>query len=365
MFKCGGGQPTGRPPPLPVKRRTSSVYDNHSNQTANDSEQISVRSASPSPRTSQDASLLVTPPQDASESSPDASGTSSHSAAAGRQLSSHHVIPVHLHTSPRSRSPASSISSALSGSSEDLLDDGSSQTSSLNASPTKSHGEPRFSQYDNFSMMPTMSGFGMHGINDFTEKIQQLTSDIQSKSATETLFERMNNPPPLPGKSKPGAAGSPHTHPTQQQQARDKIIERGPNTLSTYDNLSPSSSPSTIVTYRTASMQGQSQQTTLSSLPGGRGAGVMRASHSAHQGFSGGMSTTVTGPGMMTYRASTSTAMVSRSMHMEISQETFSSSETFSSGGSSSMESLTRAPPLPPKKKHGLCWQIDKTVAVW
>ena len=35
--------------------------------------------------------------------------------------------------------------------------------------------------------------------------------------------------------------------------------------------------------------------------------------------------------------------------------ETFSSSETFSSGGSSSMESLTRAPPLPPKKKHGQC----------
>lgn len=133
-------------------------------------------------------------------------------------------------------------------------------------------------------------------INTLTEKIQQLTTDIHGPISVSEL---LNRPPPLPDKEKRGTCDSMTTHRTLSAQ--------------------PSASPRATCT--------------------------MRTSHS--MGFTSSSSSKVT------YRASTSSALISRSVHMTLSKETFSSSETYlSTTSSSSSSSDGVVPDLPPKKKH-------------
>ncbi len=201
-----------------------------------------------------------------------------------------------LQTTPRSQSPSSSGSSAFSASSEDIL-----------TSPSKAIlRHQRLSHYDNFSSSDP-SNFQ---INDLTQKIKELTSsvDVYHKQTTNGLTNQKgvhqngDTPPLLPEK-------------TNIRRSLDRI-ERS-RVHSQYDNLS-FGKPDGVTDF----------------------SNILRTSHSA--------------VGMSSSSARTSSAMYTKTTKVSLSQETFSSSETFSSTGtySSSMESLQKPPPLPPKK-HG------------
>jgi hypothetical protein len=199
--------------------------------------------------------------------------------------------PMQLWPSPQ---PSHSPSSSMSVSSDDV----DSPCLSAQSSPVKA--VPRLSTYENFST---------NHITDLTQQIQQLTTDIQSRSGMVSVGEFLRNdgrPPPLPDKEKQGV----------------------------YDNMP-------VMTHRALSAQSSASPRTSC---------AMRTSHTIH-GFTSASSSSLSSSGKVTYRASTSTTLLSRSVHMTLSKETYSSSETYSSASCESADPF--APALPPKKKHG------------
>ena len=250
-------------------------------------------------------------------------------------------------TSPRSMSPVSgspdgSCSSTFSQSSEDLLDDRSPITSLQSLQATNL--QPRYSHYDNFEEVKEEINSGQaqqqaqKEINELTLRMKELTSkldegqgkghweqgqgDYDNYPQQETNLMMMkthfnaniNNPPPLPMK-----VGN-----TTHRRTRSERIH------SQYDNISP--------------VPGHPETAMLVQVPNSAKSGVqMRTSQSAV--------TFSTGKGIKT---TTVHAAHSKSTHMMLSHETFSSREMFSSAdmfcGSSEGG---QPPPLPPKKRFG------------
>ena len=249
-------------------------------------------------------------------------------------------------TTPLSESPTSSISSALSAaSSEDLLSDSKtekahSQSSSQATTPTHSivGQQERLSTYDNFQLL-LPSGQDSQHFSDFAKRINELTSNINTK-AKGSLLEQFTAQfgkdlaPVLPNKE----------NISKRTLLSTTKLERG-QVHSQYDNLFEHGNIRTdgsSVVKRT----------------------VMKTSYSA-QGFSSSSATSdgLFGNTLQTSAPllnSSSSAMYSKTMQVTTSQETFSSTETCSSSGvgTSSMESLQRPPPLPPKKRAGKLFTV-------
>ena len=288
---------TDAPPPLPAKKR----HGSHSQ----DESHLSVASSTlcPSPR-------AVSPV-----------GTSPYG------------------TTPLSQSPTSSISSALSAaSSEDLLSDSKtekahSQSSSQATTPTHSMAgqQERLSTYDNFQFL-LPSGQDTQHFSDFAKRIDELTSNINTKGSLLEKFTAhlgRDLAPALPNKESI----------SKRTLLNATKLERG-QVHSQYDNFFEQSgirTDSSAVVKRT----------------------VMKTSYSAHgfsssSGASGGLISNALQTSAPLLN-SASSAMYSKTMQVTTSQETFSSSETCSSSGvgTSSLESLQRPPPLPPKQRAG------------
>ena len=249
--------------------------------------------------------------------------------------SPHHSVvlkPQHLQLpglspaggTPLSQSPTSSIGSVLSASDDDVLDD--RNTCSGGSSPSKP--SIRCSTYDNFRGTKAVDN-ASNNIANLTDKINNLTT----KTATEASLPAADTdidgkPPPLPDKERSKKVG------------REK--ERGMNRAlsptfaqSQYDNVK--SLPPLPAT------KSEPINAAATSLLKQGEVGILRTSKSA---------TAVTHG---KFRATTTSAMIERSMHVTMSRETFTSSETFSSGGQiSSDDCLQNPPPIPLKKKHGL-----------
>ena len=289
--RSSGGASVDTPPPLPVKKRLASQ--------SQDEKHLSVAASAQSPR-------AISP------------------------LSS---SPYEI--TPLSQSPTSSISSALSAaSSEDLLSDSRtekahSQSSSQATTPTHSSAgqQDRLSTYDNFQLL-ILSGQDTQHFSDFAKRINELTSNIDTKGSLLEQFTAQfgeDLTPVLPSKE----------NISKRTLLTTSKLDRG-QVHSQYDNLFEHSESSSVVK-RT----------------------VMKTSYSA-LGFSSSSSSSggLFGSSLRTSApllSSASSAMYSKTMQVTASQETFSSTETCSSSGvgTSSMESLQRPPPLPPKKRAG------------
>lgn len=194
-----------------------------------------------------------------------------------------------LSVSPLSRSPVSSIGSGLNQSSEDLIHSANLRESRTN-SFSRVHSESGIRGMQKCTSM-SKSASQSDGTID---QINELTSKIDEMTkgiAKLTNQNGENPPPPLPQKR------------TQRQQ-------------SMYDNVTDSG-------------------INLSSRMEAR---MSSSSTSSSQSFSG-------------FSISQKTTSVSYT-HRTSSQETCSSSEAFSSNSHSSIDSLPKPPPLPPKKKH-------------
>lgn len=207
---------------------------------------------------------------------------------------------------PLSESPTSSISSAFSASSEDLLCD-RSLTNSL-TSPVHVAGlggDPRFSLYDNFHSVRTRSLDSEQSTKEFHDIAKQISSLTSSIDTPDEVF----SPEPVPTSDSVDEPDS-SVPPLPEKHVKTYRTFKYDRSLVTshYDNM-----PAVVKPPK--SQDGQ---------------GVLHTSQSASSGLTGRI-------GVM------------------YSLENFSSSETFSSSGtySSSMESLQKPPPLPPKKKHG------------
>ena len=293
---------TDAPPPLPVKKR----HGSHSH----DEGHLSLASSTlcPSPRA---ISPLGTSPYE---------------------------------TTPLSQSPTSSISSALSAaSSEDLLSDNKtekahSQSSSQATTPTHNivGQQERLSTYDNFQLL-LPSGQDTQHFSDFAKRINELTSNINTKGSLLEQFTVQfgkDLAPVLPNKE----------NISKRTLLSTSKLERG-QVHSQYDNLCE---------HGDIRVDGSSLVKRT----------VMKTSYSAH-GFSSssGASSGLFGNTLQTSASmlnSSSSAMYSKTMQVTTSQETFSSTETCSSSGvgTSSMESLQRPPPLPPKKRAGRLFNV-------
>ncbi len=300
MAKGGSGtSPTAEdtPPPLPAKKRTAS-------------------------QSNQDEALL--------------SVTAGAGAPSPRALSPLGSSPSPYDTTPLSLSPTSSISSALSAaSSEDLLSDSrtekaQSQSSSQATTPTLSSvGQTeRLSMYDNFHVL-LPSGQDSQLFSDFAKRMNELTSNIHSKGSVLEQFSAQM------GKDLPTLSGQEGV--VRRTFLTTNKVDRG-QVRSQYDNMFE---------------QGDVQ----TDGPGVMKRTVMKTSYSAH-GFSSvsSSSSACTATSLLNSGAPSATAMYSKTMQVNASQETFSSSsETCSSSGvgTASMESLQRPPPLPPKKRAG------------
>ncbi|XP_071155198.1 rap guanine nucleotide exchange factor 1-like isoform X6 [Mytilus edulis] len=195
-----------------------------------------------------------------------------------------------LSVSPLDRSPNSSISSGLNRSSEDLLDSANLRVRTNSFS--RVHSESGIGLMKKLTTSLTKSASQSDGtigqVNELTLKIDELTKGI----AKLTNQNGENNLPPLPVK---------RSKPTRQTSMYDNVTDSGINLSRMEARMSSSST-------------------------------------SSSQSFSG-------------FSISQKTTSVSYS-HRTSSQETCSSSEAFSSTSHSSIDSLPKPPPLPPKKKH-------------
>ncbi|XP_052092606.1 rap guanine nucleotide exchange factor 1-like isoform X7 [Mytilus californianus] len=195
-----------------------------------------------------------------------------------------------LSVSPLSRSPNSSMSSGLNRSSEDLLD--SANLRVRTDSFSRVHSESGIGLMKKLTTSLTKSASQSDGtigqVNELTLKIDELTKGI----AKLTNQNGENNLPPLPVK---------RSKPQRQASMYDNVTDSGINLSRMEARMSSSST-------------------------------------SSSQSFSG-------------FSISQKTTSVSYS-HRTSSQETCSSSEAFSSTSHSSIDSLPKPPPLPPKKKH-------------
>ncbi|XP_063425067.1 rap guanine nucleotide exchange factor 1-like isoform X10 [Mytilus trossulus] len=195
-----------------------------------------------------------------------------------------------LSVSPLDRSPNSSMSSGLNRSSEDLLDSANLRVRTNSFS--RVHSESGIGLMKKLTTSLTKSASQSDGtigqVNELTLKIDELTKGI----AKLTNQNGENNLPPLPVK---------RSKPTRQTSMYDNVTDSGINLSRMEARMSSSST-------------------------------------SSSQSFSG-------------FSISQKTTSVSYS-HRTSSQETCSSSEAFSSTSHSSIDSLPKPPPLPPKKKH-------------
>ncbi|CAC5367360.1 RAPGEF1 [Mytilus coruscus] len=195
-----------------------------------------------------------------------------------------------LSVSPLSRSPNSSMSSGLNRSSEDLLDSANLRVRTNSFS--RVHSESGIGLMKKLTTSLTKSASQSDGtigqVNELTLKIDELTKGI----AKLTNQNGENNLPPLPVK---------RSKPQRQTSMYDNVTDSGINLSRMEARMSSSST-------------------------------------SSSQSFSG-------------FSISQKTTSVSYS-HRTSSQETCSSSEAFSSTSHSSIDSLPKPPPLPPKKKH-------------
>ncbi|XP_021352661.1 rap guanine nucleotide exchange factor 1-like isoform X1 [Mizuhopecten yessoensis] len=206
--------------------------------------------------------------------------------------------------SPLSRSPGSSLGSGLNRSSEDLLDS-TSQHSSRTNSFSRTSSEARIGSSfssSNMSKSSSQSDGTVDQINQLTKEINRLTSDIAimtKKKGNQGDSNEGQEPPTLP-----------------------KKLNRLP---SQYDNMNESGIPH-VTTGSAGSSRVVSYEARMSS-----------SSTSSSQSFAG-----------FQMQKSNTISFTQRTS----SQETYSSSETFSSASHSSLESLPKPPPLPPKKRH-------------
>lgn len=228
-----------------------------------------------------------------------------------------------MSASPMSRSPGSSIGSGLNRSAEELIDSvsllsdsqlssgGYSRTSSetvgavqYSSSASATCVSSQSSQQQQIQSVQTMDQF-----NHFSHQMNQLTSDISAIGvrSEQSINNRRSGaengtteeiPPSLPSKK----------------------LSRLP---SQYDNMFEN-------------MQLQQQQASVINRHSFEGR-MSSSSVGSSQSFSG----------LQIQKSNT----ISFS-HRTSSQETYSSSETFSSASHSSLESLNRPPPLPPKNRH-------------
>ncbi|XP_033727703.1 rap guanine nucleotide exchange factor 1-like isoform X2 [Pecten maximus] len=208
-----------------------------------------------------------------------------------------------LSISPLSRSPGSSVGSGLNRSSEDLLDS-TSQNSSRTNSFSRTSSEARIGSSFSSSTMSKSSSQSdgtVDQINQLTKEINRLTSDIAimtKKNGNQGESCEGQEPPTLP-----------------------KKLNRLP---SQYDNMNESGIQ--VTTGSAGSSRVVSYEARMSS-----------SSTSSSQSFAG-----------FQMQKSNTISFTQRTS----SQETYSSSETFSSASHSSLESLPKPPPLPPKKRH-------------
>lgn len=194
-----------------------------------------------------------------------------------------------LSVSPLSRSPASSVGSGLNRSSEDLLN--SANLRAIGTSTfSRVHSESGIGVARKFTTM-SKSASQSDGTIDQINELTLKIDEMTKGIAKLTSQNGQSHAPPLPQKR------------TQRQQ-------------SMYDNVTDSG-------------------INLSSRLEAR---MSTSSTSSSQSFSG-------------FSISQKTTSVSYS-HRTSSQETCSSSEAFSSTSHSSIDSLPKPPPLPPKKKH-------------
>ncbi|KAK3601026.1 hypothetical protein CHS0354_008138 [Potamilus streckersoni] len=270
------------PPPLPQKQRSgTSILD-----TSSSSPYQSLSPLNQSPHTS----MVISSPNN------DGSYYSDH-------MSSFSQSPS---ISPISKSPASSFGSGLNHSVEDLPS--GTQRTQRASSFSRTSSDSKMLQ-PIVAMTSSHSECTVHKINELTQEINRLTSDIAKKTNGDY-------PPPLPTKMKMQRL------PSQYDNIEMPLIEM--STPSSQSTMSKAIISQTV-TARSSQMT-HSEEARLSS-----------SSASSTQSFTG-----------MQMQKSNTISFTQRTS----SQETYSSSDTFSSTSHSSMESLPRPPPLPPKQRH-------------
>ena len=227
---------------------------------------------------------------------------------------------------PLSKSPSSSLSSGLSGSSEDILMCRSNRTETRsNRIETNSTGVspqsllmPRFSTYDNMTCM----GAGLHQTTNNSTQI--------------SLAQRMNSlkfiqmPPPIPSK---------HGGRSRVQSHYDNVhydCQLGINMSHSKEMIVKSSSSSQRIIQ--SHQSGFTQRTELDSLSSAAAAENLRSDSLGAVSFK-------------------SAAVISKKSHITVSDSSGTRSASAHSAaasfvaGSTSAENISNPPPLPPKKK--------------
>lgn len=215
--------------------------------------------------------------------------------------------------SPMSRSPTSSIGSGLNRSSEDLLNS-SSQRSSRTNSFSRTSSDTRIENCVNtrhiINKSSSQSECTIEQIKQVTQGLNRLTTDIASMTHQPIPTEMMTvdgQPPPLPTKRLNRLPSHYDNFPEGSEQL-SSILMSGARSVSSYEAKSSEARMSSSSTSSSQSLSGfQLQKSNTISFS-----------------------------------------------HRTSSQDTYSSSETFSSASHSSLESLQRPPPLPPKNKHSM-----------
>ena len=244
--------------------------------------------------------------------------------------------------SPNHSALTGTINDASNSSSSVAADSAPSAGQSNVGNDNKTATDSRLSYYDNFNAVSARDGSA--GIHDLTARIKKLTSNIDLQGCSSHPGVDATDaslPPPLPTK---------RTTRNQDIMLRSRVTSK-------YENMNDNATVSAVSSHALATENRHTISGVMTSGVATTGTGVTSGVVTSAPTGMMRPSRSLTSPGFRTVMLSSS---CTTTMQVTLSKETFSSTDTFSSMGTdmfggSSAESLPKAPPLPPKKRHGTC----------